>query len=265
MTSAEDVITSTANPRIKALARLHHRSERDTTRRFLIEGARELRRAISSGVEIEQVLLCAELAGVEEHAAAMLAPDRIQRVAVAPYERVSRRRHPDGVLGVAVQFPMGLGRFEPGPDPIVLISDGLEKPGNLGAILRSADGAGAAVLAADAATDLFNPNVVRASQGSLFTVPTAVATGVEAVTWSDDRLRILVASAEAAIPYWSADLTGSVGLVVGSEHQGVSTGWRERGTAVSIPMAGVADSLNVSVTAALLIYEAVRQRRSVVD
>lgn len=262
MTSKEDVITSTANPRIKELVRLHRRSERQTTGRFLIEGARELRRAISSGVEVEQVLLCAELAGVEEQAtAAMLAPERIQRVAAAPYGRVSRRRHPDGVLGVAVRFPTGLDRFTPGPDPLILIADGLEKPGNLGAILRSADAAGAAVLTADAATDLFNPNVVRTSQGSLFTVPIAVSSGPAALAWSRDRLRVLVAAAEASLPYWTADMTGPVGLVVGSEHRGVSPGWRDVGEPVSIPMAGAADSLNVSVTAALLLFEAVRQRR----
>jgi TrmH family RNA methyltransferase len=266
VTSDEDVITSTANPRIKELVRLNRRSEREATGRFLIEGARELRRAISSGVEVEQVLLCDELAGAEESAAAsMVATDRILRVAAEPYGRVSRRRHPDGILGIAARLPTDLARFEPGSNPIVLIADGLEKPGNIGAILRSADAAGAALLTADAATDLFNPNVVRASQGSLFTVPIAVAAGPEALAWSHERLRIFVATAEASLPYWAADMTGPVGLVVGSEHRGVSAGWRDAGEPVSIPMAGAADSLNTSVTAALLLYEAVRQRRPSAD
>lgn len=266
MTSSEGVITSTANPRIKHLVRLHRRSEREATGRFLIEGARELRHAISSGVLVEQVLLCDELAGPVEYAVAGMAPERrVLRVAAEPFRRVSLRRHPDGVLGVATRFPTDLARFEPGPNPVILIADGLEKPGNLGAILRSADAAGAAVLTADVATDIFNPNVVRASQGSLFTVPIAVATGPEALAWSRDRLQVLVATGEAGLPYWSAEMTGPLGLVVGSEHRGVSSAWREAGDAVSIPMEGAADSLNVSVTAALLLYEARRQRRDPAD
>jgi TrmH family RNA methyltransferase len=266
VTADQNVITSTANPRIKDLARLHRRSERDQSGRFVVEGARELRSAYTAGVEIEQVVLCEELAGAEEmETAAMAPPDRILRVAPDPYARVSNRRHPDGLAGIARQFSTDLARFDPGPHPIVLVADGIEKPGNLGAVLRTADAAGAAVLVSDAATDLFNPRVVRASQGSLFIVPIAEADGATARAWAGDRLQLFVATPEASLPYWATDLTGPVGLVVGSEHRGVSDEWKDFGEHVSIPMAGTADSLNTSVTAALLLYEAVRQRAAPID
>ena len=266
MTAGGEVITSTTNRRIKDLARLHRRSERDASGHFLVEGARELRSALAAGVEIEQVVLCEGLAGAEElETAAMAPPDRVLLVAPDPYARISHRRHPDGLSAVARQFSTDLAEFDPGPNPIVLIADGVEKPGNLGAILRTADAAGAAVLVSDAATDLFNPNVVRVAQGSLFTVPIALADGATARAWARDRLQLFVATPEASLPYWTIDLTGSVGIVVGSEHRGVSDAWRDVGEQVSIPMAGSGDSLNTSVTAALLLYEAVRQRGPAID
>lgn len=266
MTASGEVITSTANRRIKDLSRLHRRSERDASGHFLVEGARELRSALAAGVEIEQIVLCEELAGPEEmETAAMAPPDRILLVAPDPYARISHRRHPDGLAGVARQFSTDLARFDLAPHPIVLVADGIEKPGNLGAILRTADAAGAAVLVSDAATDLFNPNVVRASQGSLFSVPIAQAAGAASLAWARERLQLFVATPEASLPYWTIDLTGSVGLVVGSEHRGVSDAWRDVGEHVSIPMAGNADSLNTSITAALLLYEAVRQRTAPID
>lgn len=266
MTADRDLITSTANARIKELTRLHRRSGREDSGRFLVEGARELRSALAAGVEIEQVVLCEELAGTEEMATAAMAPsDRVLRVASDPYTRISLRRHPDGVAGVAKQFVTELAQFDLGSNPMVLVADRVEKPGNLGAILRTADAAGAAVLVSDAGTDVFNPNVVRASQGSLFTVPIAVSEGAAACTWTRDRLQLFIATPEASFPYWKTDLTGPVGLVVGSEHRGVSESWKSSGKPVSIPMAGTADSLNTSVTAALLLYEAVRQRTAAID
>lgn len=255
-----DRITSPSNPRIKSLARLAKRSERDATGLFLIEGERAVLRAIEAGVTIEQLVVCREL---------MRGPGAVQPSLPAPtidvgrdaFAKLAYRAHPDGMLAVARQPDVAIESLALGDAPLVLIAEALEKPGNLGAILRAADAAGAAVVAADPATDLFNPNVVRASQGALFTVPVAVASPPSVITWAaGSDIDLYAASPDATTRLWDVDLTGATGIVVGSEHRGLSPAWDGVATPVSIPMAGDGDSLNAATAAALLLYEAVRQR-----
>jgi RNA methyltransferase, TrmH family len=250
-------ITSAVNPHVRELAGLRQRRRRHLAGRFLIEGARELGRAIEGGVSIEEVLYAPTLASPTARALAD-SLDGVTRLGDAAFAKLTVRQHPDGIIGVAATWRPELTAID---RDLVLIAERIEKPGNLGAMLRTADGAGAAVAVADPTVDLFNPNVVRASQGSLFTVPVAVADASAVAEWAAERGRVVVAGVEATEPLWDADLSMPVAIVIGSEHDGVSDHWRRLGTAVRIPMAGPADSLNASVAAAIVLYEAVRQSR----
>jgi TrmH family RNA methyltransferase len=251
-------ITSTANRRVRELATLKKRRRRDAVGRFLVEGARELGRAVDASVTIHEVVFAPVLASPAATALASSFDD-VTTMGEAPFAKLSVRRHPDGIIGVASSWHADLDDID---RDIVLVAERIEKPGNLGAMLRTADGAGAGVVATDPTVDLFSPNVIRASQGSLFTVPVAVAEPGAVADWARRRGTVIVATADAAVPLWNTDLSGRVAIVIGSEHAGVSDRWREVGTPVSIPMAGAADSLNASVAAGIALYEAVRQRRT---
>ncbi len=250
-------ITSTANPHIKDLATLKTRRGRARSGRFLIEGRRELQAALDAGIIPDEVVLCQEAAG--DGVLALDLPGPVIRVGVAVFAKLSVRQNPDGVLGVATTWTLALDAVT---TDLVLITESIEKPGNLGAMLRTADAAGAAVVVADPTVDVFNPNVIRASRGALFSVPVAVTSTEAATAWASGRGAVVVTSPEAGRPLWEMDLTGPVSIVIGSEHAGVSEAWREVGTTASIPMAGTADSLNASVTAGIALFEAVRQRSS---
>jgi TrmH family RNA methyltransferase len=157
----------------------------------------------------------------------------------------------------------GLDALDVGPDPLVVVLEGVEKPGNLGAVLRSADAAGGdAVIVADPRTDLFNPNAIRASLGTMFTVPVAAGSSAQVRAWLDERgIAVVAARVGSILPYTDADLRGPVALVLGSEADGLTEAWTgDAVMPISLPMHGVGDSLNVSITAAVLLYEARRQR-----
>jgi TrmH family RNA methyltransferase len=169
----------------------------------------------------------------------------------------------DGIVLVVVTPDQPLGALQLPAEPLIVVVEGVEKPGNLGAIFRSADAAGtSALIAADPRTDVFNPNAIRASLGTIFTVPVGTSTAEDALEWLvERRIRPIAAVVDAPVAYTAADLSGPVAIVLGSEAGGLSRTWSDRRvTPVSIPMAGVADSLNVSVAAAVLLFEAVRQR-----
>jgi TrmH family RNA methyltransferase len=250
-------ITSAANPYIQSLSKLRRRRGRDAAGRFLIEGSRELGRAIGAGIAIEDIILAPALASAATTEIAAAAPVRVRTVGEAPFRKLTVRQNPDGIIGVAPTWSPGLDAID---RDLVLIAEAIEKPGNLGAMLRTADAAGAGVVVADPTVDPFNPNVVRASQGALFTVPVAVTDAAAARNWAIDHGPILVTTPGAVQTLWGADLTGAVAIVVGSEHAGVGESWLEAGTPVRIPMAGTVDSLNASVAAAIVLFEAVRQR-----
>ncbi|MDP2623329.1 MAG: RNA methyltransferase [Actinomycetota bacterium] len=263
----EPEINSSANPRIKSLVRLRTRRERDRTGRFLVEGYRELSRALEAGVKLEELYVARDLfLGDNEPELidrASGAGAEIVEVAAEPFRKASYRERPEGLLGVARQFPASLAALDLTGTPLLLVAEGIEKPGNLGTMLRTADAAGAnGVIVADPTTDPFNPNVVRASLGTLFTVPLAVA-DTEAViaTLRSARVSILAATPRGARPHHGVDLTGSVALVVGSEQYGLSARWLEAADErVVIRMPGPVDSLNAAMAAGILLFEAVRQR-----
>jgi len=263
---AELEITSPANPRIKQLVALRHRRARDEAGVTLVEGRAEIALAFAAGVRPRALYYSPALASPGEPDLAARAGELgadVVRLSRPVFEKVSYRQGPDGWLAVVPAIEASLGHLHPGPRPLVVVCAGLEKPGNLGAILRTADAAGAAaVIAADPVTDWGNPNVVRASKGTVFSVPVASATSGEVLAWITARgLRIVAATPGATALVTDADLTGPVAIAVGAEQAGLPADWLERADVrVRIPMFGRADSLNVSASAAILTYEAVRQR-----
>ena len=261
------VLTSFANPRVKAATALRDRRERDRAGLTLVDGAREVRRALDAGVEVVEVFVCEPLlAGPDARAALDLLRDRgvvIQPTSESVFAKLAFGERAEGLLAVVRIPSTALADLALPDDPLVVVIEGVEKPGNVGAVLRSADGAGAdAVVAASPRTDLFNPNAIRASAGTMFTVPVGAAPSDEVLAWlRDGGLRIVAARVGAGRPYTEADLTGRLAIVLGAEADGLSDVWTADGIeAINLPMHGVADSLNVSISAAILLYEARRQR-----
>lgn len=261
------VLTSTANPRIKAAVALRERRERDRRGQTLVDGVRELLRALQAGATVDEAFVCDPLlAGPDARAvldrlAASGTP--MSRVNEHVLARLAFGDRAEGVVAVVRIPPLRLDALALPPEPLVVVLEGVEKPGNLGAALRSADGAGAdAVILADPRTDPFNPNAVRASAGTIFSMAVAAADTPEVIAWLAARdIGIVTARVDAPDRYTDADLTGSRAIVLGAEALGLSGAWAGPGMrAVHVPMLGVADSLNVSVTAAVLLYEARRQR-----
>lgn len=247
------MIESAKNPRVKAWRALRDRKERDRTGTFLIEGSREAIRASKHLAIVESILR-------EDCAGADLPSPTV--VSARVFERISARQNPDGIAVVARTPAMDLAGMKPPPSGVHLIGDGIEKPGNVGAMLRTADAFGAAFVGSALASDLVNPNTVRAAQGSLFSTPLAAASRDEAIAWAAQATTIVVADPGGDTELWGTDLSeGPISLVIGSEHAGVDPAWLEAGMAVSIPVRGTADSLNASVAAAVFVAEATRQRR----
>jgi TrmH family RNA methyltransferase len=187
----------------------------------------------------------------------------LQPVSETVFEKLAFGQRAEGLVAVIHIPSLALGALVLPDRPLVVVVEAVEKPGNLGAVLRSADGAGAdALIASSPRTDLFNPNAIRASAGTIFSLPLAAATTAETLAWLDERdVRVVTARVDGDAIYSDVDLTGPLALVLGTEAEGLSEAWRgPRTTAVRIPMLGAADSLNVSVSAAILLYEARRQR-----
>ncbi|GAA5512223.1 23S rRNA (uridine(2479)-2'-O)-methyltransferase [Deinococcus carri] len=259
--TAPDPITSLQNPQVKRLVRLRQRREREREGVILIEGARELSRAVAAGLTPSTLYTCAALYSPEAHEVAATLPGPRVPLSREAFEKVSGRENPDGLLALV---PTPAPRPpEPGEDTVLVVLHGLEKPGNIGAILRTADAAGAAgVLVLGRGADVYSPNVIRASQGSVFTLPVAALDEEEALTWLAAHAFTRVAcTPDAPQVYWDAPLTGRVALVLGAEHEGLPPAWRAAEVPVRVPMHGAADSLNVATAAALVLYECVRQRR----
>ena len=260
------VITSLHNPRIKQVARLRERRQRDREGLLLVEGADELALALAGSARPQAVYFCpllgppglAALLARSEQAGAELV-----EVSEPVFQKLAYRQNPDGVLAVLPAVRRALDDLALGERPLFLVAEAVEKPGNLGAMLRSADAcAVSGVIVCDPATDLNNPNVVRSSRGTLFTVPVAVAGTPEAQAWLRARhIAIVAATPQASQFYTRADLRGPLAIAVGTEDEGLSAAWLSQADqAVRIPMLGQVNSLNVATAAALLLYEAVRQR-----
>jgi TrmH family RNA methyltransferase len=265
--TSQQTITSRSNARIKGAVALRDRAERDARGLTIVDGIRELARALDAGASVAEAFVCPRLVDTPE-AASLLGSLRAADVPTTEvgehvFARLAYGDRVEGIVGIVRVPAIGLDRLAIGPDALVVVLEGVEKPGNLGAVLRSADGAGAdAVIVADPGTDPYNPNVIRASLGTVFSVPVAVASGSDIRDWlAAHAIRAIAARVDATLAYTSADMTGPTALILGSEARGLSDAWSgPEVTAVRVPMHGAADSLNVSVTAAILLYEARRQR-----
>lgn len=268
-----DTITSSANPRVRQAARLRDADARRETGLTLVDGRRELSRAVAAGVDVVEVFLAIDAIATMAHDGwvAELAARGTRLVALPekPFAKLAFGSRNEGCVGVVQFTPQPLERLEAAADTPLLLVEGVEKPGNLGAILRTADAAGlAGVVVCDGRTDPANPAVIRASLGTVFSVPLAVATAHDAIAWCGRHgRRVIAAMPDGRLTWHEARLAGRTAILLGSEALGVSPAWRQAAAAgtiefdsVRLPMHGAADSLNVSATAAVLAYESLRQR-----
>ncbi len=260
-------ISSLQNPRVKRLVQLRDRRTRDESGVFPVEGYREIRRALEKGVPLRELYFAPEwFLGENEPALiaqAGAAGAQLFELTKDAFAKVAYRERPDGLLAVAPQWKRALGELVLPAVPFLLVVEAIEKPGNLGTILRSADAAGCdAVIVCDPVTDIFNPNVVRASTGVLFSVPLVVEVSARVQTWLREKGVRTVATTPAAEKIYSkVDLGGPLAVVMGSEQYGLSDFWLKNADVLArIPMAGQADSLNVAMAAIITLFEAVRQR-----
>jgi RNA methyltransferase, TrmH family len=260
-------ITSRQNPRVKQAVALRDSRERRRSGRILIDGARETLRAMEAGISPIEAFICDELCkstDAREARCALQARNTEQlHVSVDVFEKIAFGDRHDGIIVVSTRPDRSLTKLILPKNPIVAVLEALEKPGNVGAILRTADAAGVdAIIVADGRTDLYNPNTIRASVGTAFRANVCEASTAETLDWLRAKeLPIIAARPDAEKLYTEIDLRRGAAIVLGSEANGLTDAWRSSGvTPVRLPMHGIADSLNVSTTAAVLFYEAVRQR-----
>ena len=291
-----ELISSGQNPKIKHLLALQEKSSlRRETGLFVVEGRRELEHCLEAGYEIDTLFICPELQGERldtapsgvrptgspHHLLPQAVPPLPNRGCYVPqgqypaasrtiqitkevYSKVAYRGSTEGVIAEVKAKSLGLKDLQLKENPVIVVLEGVEKPGNLGAVLRSADAAGAdAVLVCDPLTDLYNPNLIRASIGAIFTVPTVACSSEEAIAWLKAKgISILTAQLQDSSLYYDTPMGGPVAIVMGTESTGLTQQWRTAADAhIRIPMLGRLDSLNVSVSAAILLFEALRQRQ----
>lgn len=268
-----DRIESPQNARIKAAAKLRTARGRNQNGQFLIDGDRETRRAIESGALVESLFLCRELVG-EAHAEKWLAVAASHKIEVwetgpAAFAKVAFGDRAEGVVAIARSRPTSLSDWTPPPHAIYVVLEGIEKPGNLGAIFRTADAVGVAgIILMETRVTPENSNSIRASLGTVFSVPYVLADAKDVFEWLErHQVRSFAARVQASCEHWdvaffSAAERGPMAMVLGSEAAGLTAAWQgPTVTGVRIPQAGIADSLNLSVAAGILLYEVARQRR----
>ena len=260
-------ISSLQNPRVKSVVRLRKRAERDEHGLMLIEGYRELLRATEAEWPLQELFYCRDFFLGENEDALLQRCEALGAQLVdcnkAVFAKLSYRDRPDGLLAVGQQKQRALADLSVSENPLFLVAEGIEKPGNLGTMLRTCDAAGVdGLIVCDPVTDIFNPNVVRASVGTLFTVPCAVCTSEEAIAWlSEKKITTGAATPHTDRLHFQEDLSGPLAIVIGAEQYGLSERWlKDCDLQLKIPMAGRADSLNAALSGAILLYDAVRQR-----
>lgn len=258
------MLTSTQNPRIKHLLLLQQKSsQRKADGLFVVEGRREVEHCLTARYTIRTAFVCEEIAD-----ASLSLPKGVEIVPVSRnvYERIAYRGGTEGIVAVVNTKKTTLADLRLSSSPLIVVLESVEKPGNLGAVLRSADAAGAdAVIVCDPLTDLYNPNLIRSAVGALFTVPCVACSTEECIAFFKEKgIKILTAQLQDSHLYYDTPMTGPTAIVMGTEATGLTPQWRRAADAhIRIPMLGHLDSLNVSVSAAILLYEAVRQRQNV--
>ncbi|HYH56559.1 MAG TPA: RNA methyltransferase [Anseongella sp.] len=258
----KELIASLQNPKIKNLRKLREKSsERQKQQLFVIEGLREITLAQEAGIPFRTVFYCRPVAGPD----VLNTFDRKLLLEVSPevFGKIAYRENSDGLIALAEYRPLGLGDLKLSANPFLIILEAVEKPGNLGAVLRTADAARAdGVIVCDPRTDICNPNVIRSSLGSVFTTPVLAASTEETLDYLGEKgIKSYAAALTAERYYHETDLKGPCAVVMGAESSGLSRKWLEGATAqIKIPMRGKIDSLNVSASCAIIVFEAMRQR-----
>lgn len=256
------MISSTQNPQIKHLLLLQQKSsQRRAEGLFVVEGRREVEHCLAAGYRLRMAFVCEEIAETP-----FSLPKAVEIVPVARnvYERIAYRGGTEGIVAVVEARNTRLADLQLSSSPLIVVLESVEKPGNLGAVLRSADAAGAdAVIVCDPLTDLYNPNLIRSAVGALFTVPCVACSTEECIAFFKEKgIKILTAQLQDSSLYYDTPMTGPTAIVMGTEATGLTDLWRKEADAhIRIPMLGHLDSLNVSVSAAILLFEAVRQRQ----
>lgn len=257
-------ITSVQNPYIKSLVQLQEKAKvRKQTGTFLIEGQREIELALKGDYEIETILICTDLAQLSENLKIQKFDYQLIEISKEVYQKLAYRDTTEGVLAIAKTKSLALSDLKLSKNPLILVAESLEKPGNVGAILRTADAANIdAVIIANPKSDLYNPNIIRSSVGCLFTRQIAVGSTEEVITYLKvNKINIFSATLQDSTEYHTQNYTTPSALVVGTEATGLTEKWRIESTEnIIIPMQGEIDSMNVSVAAAILLFEAKRQR-----
>jgi TrmH family RNA methyltransferase len=258
-------ITSPHNPRIKRLGELYKSREREKQGLLVMEGARELNLALQAGYIPETVFVCLDVFARSEypHILSTVPETSLIEISPAVFEKLAYREQSDGIIAVMRQKRHTLNDLHLSANPFIIVLEAVEKPGNLGAILRTADAAQVdAVLICDPTTDLYNPNVIRSSIGCLFTVQMGVASSEEAFHWLNERgIKCLAAELKASLWYHEMDYTHPTAIIMGTEADGLTEFWLTHADSrIKIPMRGQIDSLNVSVSTAIITFEAMRQR-----
>jgi RNA methyltransferase, TrmH family len=256
-------ITSTSNPKVKSLLALEKPRERRKQQLFIIEGKKEISMAIAAGYKIGNIFYCPDITDLTDIGTDLTGNKLVVPVSRDVFDKIAVRENSGGVIAVAEMKPHGLAQLNLPRNPLILVLESVEKPGNLGAILRTADAAGVdAVVLCDPQTDIYNPNVIRSSIGCVFIQPLAVATSEETIDWLKKQgLAIWCTYLKAAQPYYATDFSVGGAIVMGTEATGLSEVWVKAATAnVVIPMQGKIDSMNVSTSAAVVIFVARRQR-----
>ena len=264
---ADNIITSVQNPKVKKLVALQQKSsERRKEGLFVVEGQRELMHCLEAGYDIDSLFICPELCNsstLQDDASRTTLHASRYIVSQQVYEKIAYRGSTEGMIATVKVKHLSLDSLHFSKNPLLVVLESVEKPGNLGAILRSADAAAAdAVIVCDPLTDLYNPNLIRSSIGAAFSVPTVACTSSECIDFlKRHHIQILTAQLQDSHLYYDTDMRRATAIVMGTESTGLTQQWREAADAhIRIPMLGKLDSLNVSVSAAILLFEAVRQR-----
>lgn len=263
MLSIKDTIASLKNAKIKNFQHLQKSRERKRQNVFLIEGLKEIEKAVKSGYIFKQVYFYSELISIEELSQLIPRSDETFQVNREVFEKIAYRDSTGGVVALVEPKTHEVSKLRLPKNPLLLVLEGVEKPGNLGAILRTADAAGVdAVVISDQTVDLYNPNAIRSSLGCTFTVPIVIGESTEVIQWlKNNGIAIYCTYLKAAKPYHETDFSIPSAIVMGTEATGITDQWVEAATQnIIIPMKGEADSMNVSTATAVVVFEACRQR-----
>ena len=262
-----DKISSLSNPKVKQVVRLRQRRARDEAGQTIIEGVKELTTAVQAAPHIRRVFYCPDLLTDEQHKIlehpAFYDADQHETTRDV-FHKIAYGDRDSGILAICDTPQFDLNRMRPSARAMLLVLERVEKPGNLGAIVRTADGAGVGgVLVCDVKTDIFNPNVIRASLGTVFSLPVVTCSNEDALAFlRDHKFAVTATLPDARHLYFKSDFNRRCAIVLGSEEQGLTSFWSDAADEkIKLPMKGRADSLNVSVTAAVICYEALRQRQ----